>query len=72
MFLRPNNFEFIVFRNVWPLQTSHTFVLMNELMWMLKGQLVAARGNLGRLAIDAPVYGLLSSIRLLLNDQQFR
>lgn len=45
---------------------------MNHLMRMLKGQLDAARGNLSRLAIDAPIYGLLSSIRLLLHDQQFR
>ena len=45
---------------------------MNQLMRMLQGQLDAARGNLGRLAMDAPVYGLLSSVRLLLNDQQLR
>lgn len=54
------------------MQTRNTFVLISELIEILKSQLNAARENLGRLAIDAPIYGLLSSIRLLLNDQQLR
>ena len=59
-------------RKAWLQVSNNTSILIARLMRMLKSQLDAAQRNLCLLAVDAPVYGLLSSIRLLLNDQQSR
>ncbi|KAI9564730.1 hypothetical protein GHT06_008471 [Daphnia sinensis] len=56
----------------WSLKTRNAFILIGELTEVLQNQLDAAQKNVGRLAIDAPIYGVLSSVRLLLNDQQSR
>ncbi|XP_057370348.1 thyroid adenoma-associated protein homolog isoform X2 [Daphnia carinata] len=59
-------------RHDWSLKTRNTFTLIGELIQILKDQLDAARKDVGQLAIDAPIYGVLSSVRLLLSDQQSR
>ena len=52
----------------WSTATQNSLFVIETTTLRLKCQVEAVRGNLCQLAIDTPIYGLLSSIRCLLSD----